>query len=473
MTLLRSSTKRPQPLKDIDCDHEINLVDHSRGNRNGSQSSLQNPPARASIISASSTPTRTTGDTGPLHKSGSSLRQDRSRRKWTKHRVSFQTDSTDSRRTSELGDTSLEEIDEAQNHTDAEPPRDSCATDTAADQPDSDQAESVIDILFENERGGFLCGIPLFSAKALGNLDPAAWTTRFGKASATNPSNAQVPDPSWRWAWKDWSINKEDDVDEDGWQYSFAFSKKFSWHSGRWWNSFVRRRAWTRKRVKKPPRQAEREVSVLSAAYFSVHSAHDEHATQQRTSGNDAASDHRDLKELVLKEIEDDLVKDGISDITRLMDVLRFSRIDRQKMEAVESFIKHGEDDLLHLETRMHDIMRSFVFQASRRLLLAHLIRILEDETETARNSPSTKKTDKVTSLQNAVSKAEDEVKKLEYWSDVKDLAEDGQTQGAVDGRQGSNDASWAGIDSSGPRDLTLLPGQEACVKQIGDTCQS
>lgn len=420
MTILRSSTKRPQPLKDIDCDHEINLVDHSRGIRNGSQSSFQNPATRAPIRSASSTPTGKTSDTGPLHKSGSSLRQDRSRRKWTKHRVSFQTDSTDSRRTSDLGDANLEEIDEVSNQTDGETRQDSPVTDTAADEPDLDQADSVIDILFENERGGFLCGIPLFSAKALGNLDPAAWTNHLGKASATNPSNAQVPDPSWRWVWKDWSINKEDNVDEDGWQYSFAFSKKFSWHRGSWWNSFVRRRAWTRKRVKKPPRQAEREVSVLSAAYFSVHSAHDEHATQQRTLNNDAASDRRDLKELVLKEIEDDLVKDGISDITRLMDVLRFSRIDRQKMEAVESFIKHGEDDLLHLETRMHDIMGSFVFQASRRLLLAHLIRILEDETETVQDSSSTKRTDKLTSLQNAVNKAEDEVKKLEYWSDGK-----------------------------------------------------
>lgn len=50
-------------------------------------------------------------------------------------------------------------------------------------------------------------------------------------------------------------------------------------------------------------------------------------------------------------------------------------------------------------------------------------------------------------------------------------MAENGQTQGAVDRRQGWNDESWAGIDSSGPRDLTVLPGQDACVKQSGDTC--
>ena len=36
--------------------------------------------------------------------------------------------------------------------------------------------ETAIDILYENERGGFLCGVALFSAKALGGLDPPAWS---------------------------------------------------------------------------------------------------------------------------------------------------------------------------------------------------------------------------------------------------------------------------------------------------------
>lgn len=36
--------------------------------------------------------------------------------------------------------------------------------------------ETVIDILYENERGGFLCGTALFSGAALGGLDAAPWS---------------------------------------------------------------------------------------------------------------------------------------------------------------------------------------------------------------------------------------------------------------------------------------------------------
>lgn len=38
------------------------------------------------------------------------------------------------------------------------------------------ERETAIDILYENERGGFLCGIALFSGRALGGLDPPAWS---------------------------------------------------------------------------------------------------------------------------------------------------------------------------------------------------------------------------------------------------------------------------------------------------------
>src|SRR4051812_49190219 len=46
--------------------------------------------------------------------------------------------------------------------------------------------ETAIDILYENQRGGFLCGAPLFSGKALGNLDPPPWTNFAHKASPTD-----------------------------------------------------------------------------------------------------------------------------------------------------------------------------------------------------------------------------------------------------------------------------------------------
>ncbi|UZP36142.1 hypothetical protein NXS19_003958 [Fusarium pseudograminearum] len=85
--------------------------------------------------------------------------------------------------------------------------------------------ETAIDILYENERGGFLCGVPLFSSQALGGLDPPAWTNGYHKASPSNIHNAQVPDPTWEWAWPEWRINHQNGVDEHGWEYSFYFSK--------------------------------------------------------------------------------------------------------------------------------------------------------------------------------------------------------------------------------------------------------
>lgn len=36
--------------------------------------------------------------------------------------------------------------------------------------------ETAIDIMYENERGCFMCGAALFSSKALGGLDPSAWS---------------------------------------------------------------------------------------------------------------------------------------------------------------------------------------------------------------------------------------------------------------------------------------------------------
>ncbi|KAG8427804.1 hypothetical protein J3459_006339 [Metarhizium acridum] len=61
----------------------------------------------------------------------------------------------------------------------------------------SETREVAIDVLYENERGGFMCGIALFSSKALGGLDPPAWTNAYHKPSLTNIYTAVVPDPSW------------------------------------------------------------------------------------------------------------------------------------------------------------------------------------------------------------------------------------------------------------------------------------
>lgn len=334
--------------------------------------------------------------------------------------------------------------------------------------------ESAIDILYENERGGFLCCMPLFSSRALGNLDPSPWTNVAQKTSITNPTNAQVPDPTWVWAWKEWTVNHDQEVDEDGWEYSFAFAKFFSWHGPSWWNSFVRRRAWTRKRVKKYDDYHVDDDNVLNPEYFVVNSA------EERSRSKSAASSTRHRKSLsqhLSQQLDHGIPEGDISDIKILMMALKAARIDREKLEIVENFIKHGGDELRHLGERMHDIMRQFIFQASRRALLSHLTSlcteasdaqkdILDDE----KNSDPQRK-QLIDNLAEAVKAAEAEVQKLEFWSDVKDMAEKGEIPGAVDGDRGWG-KEWVGLDQSGPQDVISnrdLPGTDNCEDGEGN----
>lgn len=330
------------------------------------------------------------------------------------------------------------------------------------------EPESAIDILYENQRGGFLCGIPLFSAQALGSLDPGPWTNAALKPSATNITNAQVPDPSWQWAWKDWVINHQDGVDEDGWEYSFAFSRQFSWHGPHSWNSFVRRRAWTRKRIKKQSGYQDNEQG-MNDGYFTIRPPT---RSKSRASSLRGSQRNRSSMQSSRQGGDDEPITGDIEDITSLLSVLRRCRIDREKLEAVENFIEHGGEEIYHLQERMHDIMNMFIFQASRRLLLAHLLTIFNEALESQQDDKEMKRqTDplrqrKLDHLAEAVKHADEEVKKLEFWSDVKKIADSGATKGAVDEAQGW-DEKWTGLDRSGPEDVISkkkLPGLDSCV---------
>ncbi|KAI1136148.1 hypothetical protein F5Y05DRAFT_111724 [Hypoxylon sp. FL0543] len=315
------------------------------------------------------------------------------------------------------------------------------------------EPESAIDILYENQRGGFLCGIPLFSAAALGNLDPPPWTNFAHKPSPTDIHTAQVPDPSWEWAWPEWRINRDEcrEMDADGWEYSFMFSKKFSWHGPKWYNSFVRRRTWIRKRVKKGLGYQVNDPYMTSPEYFSI--------TPTRSNGEPASIDQ--LTARLSKEPsrrsrdtrrgDEDGVKEDITTINDLMITLRRSRIDREKLEAVESYIEHCSDELQQLKDYMHEIMSLFVFQASRRLLLAHLTKLHDDQADKGDKGKSPATQQKAENLAEAIKHADEEVRRLEYWSDIKGMAESGESGGAVDYRKGW-DRAWEGLDKSGPK---------------------
>ncbi|KAK4151407.1 hypothetical protein C8A00DRAFT_17165 [Chaetomidium leptoderma] len=310
--------------------------------------------------------------------------------------------------------------------------------------------ESAVEILYENERGGFLCGIPLFSSKALGNLDPPAWTNYAHRPSPTNISTAQVPDPSWEWAWPEWRVNRDEGVDEDGWEYSFAFAKAFTWHKARWWNSFVRRRVWIRKRVKKNGGYIGQDPHMLNPEYFTIRPSSEMARDRSLSRASSPRGSRLSMSTVNMEGVE----QPAIEHADDLLRVLRVSRIDREKIEAVDNYLTNAQDELEGLQEIMHEIMSLFVFQASRRVLLSKLADIHDKTAADQKQEGGDANSEldrKVKNLGAAVKHADEEVRRLEYWSDVKGMAEEGDSKGAVDQEQGWDPPTWRGLDNSGP----------------------
>ncbi|PHH83351.1 hypothetical protein CDD82_1864 [Ophiocordyceps australis] len=319
--------------------------------------------------------------------------------------------------------------------------------------------ETAIDILYENERGGLFCGRALFSSRALGGLDPPAWTNVYHKPSPTSIHTAQVPDPSWEWLWPEWRVNHEQGMDDGGWEYSFAFCKRFSWHGPKWWNSFVRRRAWIRKRAKKRPQDMPSDPHLLNSNYFTIRPAsyHDDIRRRSRSSGSLCSS--RVPSKTNLAAVSSALVDDeeeealpDICDIDSVLHELRVARIDREKRELVKNYIDHG-NDLELLQGAMHEIMSLFIFQASRRQLLSHLMHKHDElKEQLGRGHGSTTRLEELRrrkeALDSAARHAGEEVRRLAYWSDVKRMAAEGEVK-ELDELYQAN----LGLDRSGPRE--------------------
>jgi hypothetical protein len=197
--------------------------------------------------------------------------------------------------------------------------------------------DAHIDVLFENQRGWFVFGIPLFSSKALWNfkIDPAPWVDSKFKPSAVNITNAQVPDPSWAWDWKSWYVDMSPDVDEEGWQYSLLF-KGSAWHGNHpWFHSFVRRRCWLRKRVKqrRPPKSKETAHERMFGETFSI-------GTTLARSGTVGTLSVQDSSTSLDEEVKD---------IATLMIKLKKAAIDREKIIFIHKFIDDGGEELHYL----------------------------------------------------------------------------------------------------------------------------
>ncbi|KAK3325165.1 hypothetical protein B0H66DRAFT_111534 [Apodospora peruviana] len=468
------SSRRVPPPKDSDFDHEIGLVDHSANDAQSPTEDGDSLLPRSREANSVAGPSTARGDTPNSD---------------TLVSVVPETQANGGKVDESVRIAAKGLSVQVEQPTPLEVDQQPKATHRMSTKPKPKTPEAEIDILYENQRGGFLCGMALFSSKALGNLDPPPWTNSVHKPSPTDITNAQVPDPSWEWAWPEWRINHDDGIDEDGWEYSFMFSKKFSWHKPAWWSSFVRRRAWIRKRVKKnyDALSAQGEgldpsSMMLNPDYFTVRPSSELERSpsrvttssqqQQQRSHSQAPSSRKGSVRLstVSTGVMDEIMQEDIESVDELLKVLRRSRIDREKIEAVDNYLEHAQEDLEGLQDVMHDVMAVFVFQASRRVLLTRLTEVYDRTVAELkkREEQKDKKTKgkqgdgesgnededrhrkRVENLRKAIKHADEEVRRLEYWSDVRGMAEEGDTKGAVDPRQ-SWDSSWQGLDNSAP----------------------
>lgn len=88
------------------------------------------------------------------------------------------------------------------------------------------------------------------------------------------------------------------------------------------------------------------------------------------------------------KEDTEQAEEEGIADVPRLMSVLHNSRLDREKIEAVQAFLRDGGEEVAYLPERIPAIMSLMIFQASRRQLLSLLLTERE-HAEIEANSPT------------------------------------------------------------------------------------
>ncbi|KAK7610689.1 hypothetical protein JOL62DRAFT_109956 [Phyllosticta paracitricarpa] len=298
------------------------------------------------------------------------------------------------------------------------------------------EKDAVVDVLYENQRGSFFFGIPLFSSKSLLNFDPAPWVNGQFKISPVNITNASVPDPSWEWAWKSWYVDMSHDVDEEGWQYSFSFHQGFAWHGNHpWFHSFVRRRRWLRKRVRKHTIRAGTNIvpEHLSAAHMLNEDYFTIHPKAARARSPDSSADASLARSLSFsrRQAADEESEEApdITDIPTLMLRLKKAAIDREKIVIVRNFLENGAEELYYLPEQIPTIMSLFVFQSSRRQLLSLLLQTCDAASAHRRahaedNEPEgPEESRKIDNLLRAVKAANEACRRLEYWSDLQGVS--------------------------------------------------
>lgn len=212
-----------------------------------------------------------------------------------------------------------------------------------------------LDVLYENQRGSFFFGVPLYSHSSLLNFDPSAWMTQDKRPSPVNITNAQLPDPSWEWSWRTWYVDMSGDVDEQGWQYSFSFGSS-QWHGTHpWFHSYVRRRRWVRLRSKIPEKRHRgrsdfEKAHMLTEDYFTIHSSKVRSREQSITGLSRVESG---FLSRVGTTVDEGMHLEEIGDIPSLMFALKSASIDRERIDALKKFVEEGGEELYYLNDRV------------------------------------------------------------------------------------------------------------------------
>ena len=418
-------------------DHEINLVDTTSPTTDDSE--LSNPESSSADVESAGLRTE---DVASKRRIKSGLKEELARRKYARFQEDRYAEDEESTASTKDGDPAKSSSGKAGTKVPGSKrgrvkERLALKLKKAKKKRAKDQ-EFEVDVLYENQRGWFFCGIPLYSSKSLLNFDPSPWTTFDFKDSPVNITNAQVPDPTWAWAWKSWYVDMSHDVDEEGWEYSFSFRQGFSWHGTHpWFHSYVRRRRWLRKRVKiqsalkRSAADSITEAHRLNQDYFTIHSARRE---RSRGSSAERSTTTRSgfLNSGKRFDSDSDSDDEEITNIAALIKSMKRTTIDRKKLEAIKNFVENGGDELYYLPDIVSELMSLFMYQSSKRRLLEILEGALEGagEKESGQGSTSTEvdspKNQGPNGLRRAAEAIRDSIKDFEYWSDIRKTTREG-----------------------------------------------
>lgn len=218
-----------------------------------------------------------------------------------------------------------------------------------------EEGDTVLDVLYENQRGSWFFGKPLFSSNSLLNFDSASWTDSLHHPSPVDITNAQLPDPSWHWCWNRWYVDMSADVDEQGWQYSFMFQNRFLWHGTHpWFHSFVRRRKWVRKRARGGILSVDDDIDNmkkshtgahtrrLGADYFSIRAPPAASFAETAQSGPIRKQNETDVEEY--------------HNVQALLRKLKKLALDREKVSAILEYVEHSGESLHDLADEVCDL---------------------------------------------------------------------------------------------------------------------